>query len=87
MSLEFFENLKGVVTPNEVERYIDSVRFEHGKQTTVCYMTTVSGFEIIGTSGTIDPANGNVEVGRRLAEENARQILWGHLAFTKQFLW
>lgn len=87
MSLSFFESPTGIVTSNDVENYIDSVRFERGKQTTVCYLTTRSGFEIIGVSGTIDPENGNPEKGRELAEANARQILWGHLAFVKQFLW
>ncbi len=86
MSLSFFENEKGVVTSQDVENYIDSVRFEHGKQTTVCYLMTRSGFEIIGTSGTIDPENAILEKGNELAEANARQILWGHLAFVKQFL-
>jgi hypothetical protein len=46
-----------------------------GKKTTVCLITTIHGFEVIGTSACIDPDDFNVEEGRRRSLSDAQKQL------------
>lgn len=57
-----------------VESYI-----KQGKKITVCHLTLVDGFEVVGTSGVVDPDNYNTEIGNRIARENAINRVWQHL--------
>lgn len=43
---------------------------------TICVMVLQNGFTIVGTSACASPANFNVEIGRRVAYDNALQQIW-----------
>jgi Phage protein (N4 Gp49/phage Sf6 gene 66) family len=42
-----------------------------GEKTTICLLTLDNGFEIVGTSACVDPANFDYEIGKECAEEDA----------------
>lgn len=47
-----------------------------GQKTTVCCLTLKNGFEVLGESACVDPANFNEELGRKYAYERAFEKLW-----------
>ena len=52
-------------------------------RTTICQLTLLNGFTVIGTSACVDPDMFDLKAGRRIAFENARQQIWrleGYLA-------
>lgn len=56
-----------------------------GQKTTVVVLTLKNGFEVIGTSACIDPAEYNMEVGTTYARKRAVEKVWeleGYLAQT-----
>lgn len=48
---------------------------------TICMLTTMSGFTVIGHSAPVSPENFNAALGRQLAYENAFRQLWPLFAF------
>jgi hypothetical protein len=44
--------------------------------TTVCQITLINGFTLIGTSACVDPANFNQAIGEKIAYDNAFEKLW-----------
>lgn len=73
--------LKGpFVSLEDVQKAISSVRYiKLGKKIVVCHITLTNGFEVIGKAGVVDPKNFNMEIGSRVAKENALNEVWGHL--------
>lgn len=47
-----------------------------GTTVTICALTTLNGFTVIGHSACIDPANFDAELGRQIAHTQARDQLW-----------
>lgn len=47
-----------------------------GLKTTIILLTLKNGFEVIGKSGCVDPANYNHEIGVKIARERAIDQLW-----------
>lgn len=47
-----------------------------GQKTTICCLTLKNGFEVIGESACVDPANFNEELGRKYSHERAFNKLW-----------
>lgn len=47
-----------------------------GTTMTVCALTLRNGFIVIGESAAASPENFNVEIGRKIARENARNKIW-----------
>ena len=45
-------------------------------RTTICQLTLLNGFTVIGTSACVDPDMFDLKAGRRIAFENARQQIW-----------
>lgn len=57
------------------------VSFDFAFTTTVCKLMLRSGFVIVGTSGCVDPARFNKEVGKKLAWDDVVKQLMSHEAF------
>ena len=58
-----------------------------GEKTTVCLLTLRNGFEVVGSSACVDPANFDYMWGKRLAREDAMRKVWtleGYLLQDKQ---
>lgn len=47
-----------------------------GKTVTVCCLTLRNGFTVIGESACASPENFNVELGQKIARDNARNKIW-----------
>lgn len=47
-----------------------------GTTLTVCALTLKNGFHVIGESAAASPANFDVEIGRKISRENARNKIW-----------
>lgn len=55
-----------------------------GKKTTVCLLTLLNGFEIVGTSACVDPASFVKEIGNHYALVDALEKLDGFIGFARQ---
>jgi hypothetical protein len=47
-----------------------------GTTLTVCCLTLRNGFTVTGESAAASPANFDVEIGRKIARQNARDKIW-----------
>lgn len=70
------------------ERYIKSrIRRTHysklGVKTSVCTITLDNGFEVIGTSSCINPADYDAKMGAESSYENAFEKLWELFGFVQ----
>ncbi|MFN6572407.1 Gp49 family protein [Dendronalium sp. ChiSLP03b] len=67
------------VTPEQIASLLDSAETqEHvfwGKELVVSFKLP-SGFTICGRGACVDPANFNIEIGRKVAREDAENQLW-----------
>lgn len=57
---------------------------DDAKVLTICTLTTVSGFTVIGKSAPIDPANFNAELGAKIARDEALGQLWPLMGFARK---
>jgi hypothetical protein len=66
------------VTPAVVDAQIVGEAFHvfPGTTVTVCCLSLRNGFTVVGESACADPANFNVELGQKIARDNARQKIW-----------
>lgn len=75
------------VTQEEIEELINSAETqEHvfwGKELVVSYKLR-SGFTVTGRGACVDPANFDVEIGRRLARTDVMNQLWKLEGYRKQ---
>lgn len=74
------------ITGEDVERFIvrgEGIRL--GDKTTVVIDSTITGFDTIGTSACVDPANYNQEIGNEIARKEIDDKIWGHLGFVLQW--
>ncbi len=53
----------------------DQIFWNNGK-TTICILTLQNGFEVVGTSGCVDPANFDQAIGEKIAYEKALDQVW-----------
>ena len=73
---------KGLTAPRLTPQMIDDViageqyHVFEGSFLTVCCMTLQNGFTVTGESACASPENFNVELGRKIARENARNKIW-----------
>ena len=67
------------VTQEQIQALLDNAKTEEhtffGKDHIVCFRLE-SGFTIVGRGACVDPANFDVEIGRKVARENAEHQLW-----------
>jgi len=68
------------VSPEAVTDAIKEVTYTKlGKKITVCHITLVNGYELIGMSGVVNPDNYNAEIGNPIAYKKAEDKVWEHL--------
>lgn len=48
---------------------------------TFCVLTLANGFTVHGISACASPANFNKDIGQRIARQDAKNKIWGHLGF------
>lgn len=74
------------VTEKEV---FESIVYEQyaqmGAKTTVCLLILHTGYEVVGTSSPVDPANFDLSIGKELAREDAVKQVWSHLGSIVQW--
>lgn len=75
-------NEKGLTAPRITPQRIDEVIVGEdyhvfpGTCLTVCCLSLKNGFTVTGESACASPENFNVELGQKIAKENARQKIW-----------
>jgi len=50
-----------------------------GHKTVICVLVLTSGFEVVGTSGVVDPKEYDFAIGKEEAKKNAVNKVWEHL--------
>lgn len=68
------------VTQEQIDKLLDSAEIQEftffGKDHQVCYKLADSGFTVIGRGACVDPANFDIEIGRKVARQDASNQLW-----------
>ena len=65
------------VTEDRINEVIKTVDFFKLTQVmTVCVITLINGYEVLGKSACASPENFDAEIGKDLAFEDARQQIW-----------
>ena len=78
------------LTPDHIDSVIESENYHIFENTTltVCCLTLKNGFTVTGESAAASPQNFDVEIGRKIARQNAREKIWaleGYLLKQKLF--
>lgn len=74
------ENIKKL-TINDISKLVVGLEFKNTGKVTICVLTTESGYQIIGTSGTIDVDGFDEELGNKYAFQEAFYKLWSLEAY------
>jgi Phage protein (N4 Gp49/phage Sf6 gene 66) family len=69
------------VTPEQIDALLDKAETAEtvfwGKQMVVSYrFPDRNGFVLLGSSSCVDPANFDLEIGRKIAREDVKKQLW-----------
>jgi Phage protein (N4 Gp49/phage Sf6 gene 66) family len=66
------------ITPKVIDALIEIEQYYvfPGTTTTVCALTVHNGYVVIGHSAAASPDNFDLEIGRKIAREDARDQLW-----------
>jgi hypothetical protein len=73
---------KGLNAPRLNPQHIDNTILAEqyhvfdGTTLTVCCLTLKNGFTVTGESAAASPENFDVEIGRKIARQNAREKIW-----------
>ncbi len=72
------------ITPNQVDDVISGEDYYvfPGTTVTIALLTLQNGFTVTGESACASPENFNVELGRKIARENARDKIWALLGYS-----
>lgn len=67
------------ITPDDIDATIATEAYHvfPGTTLTVCALTLVNGYQVVGESACASPENFNAELGRKIARDNARNKIWG----------
>ena len=80
--LELKINTKGLnaprLTPDAIDSVIKSIKYHvfEGTCLTVCCITLLNGYNVTGESACASPENFDVEIGQKIAYNNAREKIW-----------
>lgn len=71
------------VRPTDLDDAIREIQFHvfTGSQLTVCVLTLQNGFTVTGESACASPENFDVDIGRNIAFDNAKQKIWPLLGY------
>jgi hypothetical protein len=77
------------VTQAEIDQLLDSADTEqailHGRMLVVDYqLPSRGGFAVTGRAAVVDPANFNLEIGRKICRDDAANQLWQLEGYLKQ---
>ena len=66
------------LTPAHIDAQITGEAYYvfQGTTLTVCALTLRNGFHVVGESAAASPSNFDVEIGRKIARDNARAKIW-----------
>ena len=66
------------LTPDDIEACIigEDYYIFPGTTCTVCCLKLKNGFNSIGESACVSPANFDAEIGRKIARDNAKKKIW-----------
>lgn len=65
------------ITPMHIDSCIKSTEYIIlSDKTTICHMTLVNNYKIVGTSFCVSPENFDKGIGEKIAFENARNQIW-----------
>ena len=66
------------LTPDMIDATISGEDYHvfEGTTLTVCCLTLQNGFTVTGESAAASPENFDVEIGRKIARQNARDKIW-----------
>ena len=66
------------IRPEDVDASIATEAYHvfPGTTMTVCCLTLVNGYQVMGESACASPENFDAEIGRKIARENARNKIW-----------
>ena len=66
------------LTPDMIDARIQSEIYWQPQDTTltICVLVLTNGFTVTGESAAASSANFNLEIGRKIARENARNKIW-----------
>lgn len=66
------------ITPNDIDAVIvaETYHIFEGTTFTICLLTLKNGFQVSGESACASPENFDVDIGRKIARENARNKIW-----------
>lgn len=66
------------ITPESIDAVIAKEQYYVFPDTTltVCALTLLNGFQVVGESACASPENFDAEIGRKIARDNARQKIW-----------
>jgi len=71
------------ITMQDIEDSVKAIDYHVFEETnlTVCLLTLKNGFSVIGESACVSPENFDVEIGEKIAMENAKSKIWALLGF------
>lgn len=71
------EPMKNKISYEDVEAVIVSEEYSKlGSKTTICLLTLKNGYELIGMSACVDPAEFDMEAGKKFARAKAVEQIW-----------
>lgn len=77
--------VKTSVTQEDVDSAIAHQEFKKlGEKTTLCFLKLKNGFEIVTTSGCVDPLKYCQSTGEKIALQRAKDKIWELLGFNLQ---
>lgn len=72
------------LTAEYVERRIRQIQYSTTGKVTICILTDMNGYQVIGTSGVVHLPDFNAQLGEQYALEDAKSKHWSFVAFLEQ---
>jgi hypothetical protein len=76
------DNDPSMITQDMVDRFLGPVyAWKYDEKTTMVEAPTLTGYAQRDWSASVDPANFNMEIGKRIATDKIKDRIWGYLGF------